>query len=783
MKLRHLSYLLILSALALAQTYPKNYLLRKAAANAPALLTDYDSAAQPLDSAEVRAIVHDTSLAIRADFPDSVRAAHIADTAKRAGWAPLDSVRVRAIVKDTATALRAYTLARVSDTATVLRTNLADTSSTLRALIAAREPALGNPSSNGQALVSTTAGVRSWASMQPLDADLTSIAALTTQPYGRSLLTQVNAPTARSTLGATDTVRVRAIVRDTATGLRVSIATKVDKSVSRVQLGTYVNPATDSMSLASRHASGIGTHFGRWLNIPEAPKPGYFNFLMMPEAATAYAHNTIALPNAGALAAYIGRGTTTGSESWARLWSTSDFDSTRVAAWDAAAPLANAVVKNPTATQRISGYALEVERAIPYGASFSARMTGDSQTRIAMLADGSITFGSGAASADVNLYRSGNGVLKFAGTQNIGMYPSRGILLNPVGSSDRSPRIDFDEGEVGYTWSVESYFGALRFVRNYNTTPVSYLDIGPAGNIKAASLSGTGNRLTQSSSNGTQSASIPVPSAYIQTLLDDADAATARSTLGAGTGNGTVTSVALTPPANMSVSGSPVTTSGTLGLAWNGSASNLVRADGSTVASSGFLSYSGASFAPYEIPRYYNGAIEPSGIISQPSLFKVINKQTTLRTSGEAGSLGLSISNTSDGVAGRYVSITNSDTSVTKFCVRSFSIDASSMPIVEITINTNDSAQTLIYAGTYTNNWRLRADGSTSQSSHINTYGVYKKNGTQVVGARQTGMGTTLPAATIGGTYNSTTQAQIQALYNKVILLEAKLKAHGLIAD
>lgn len=44
-------------------------------------------------------------------------------------------------------------------------------------------------------------------------------------------------------------------------------------------------------------------------------------------------------------------------------------------------------------------------------------------------------------------------------------------------------------------------------------------------------------------------------------------------------------------------------------------------------------------------------------------------------------------------------------------------------------------------------------------------------------------MGTTLPAATIGGTYNSATQAQIQALYNKVILLETKLKAHGLIAN
>ena len=53
----------------------------------------------------------------------------------------------------------------------------------------------------------------------------------------------------------------------------------------------------------------------------------------------------------------------------------------------------------------------------------------------------------------------------------------------------------------------------------------------------------------------------------------------------------------------------------------------------------------------------------------------------------------------------------------------------------------------------------------------------------KVIGARQAGMGATLSAATIGATYNSTVQGQIQALYDKVILLETKLKAHGLIAD
>lgn len=51
------------------------------------------------------------------------------------------------------------------------------------------------------ALTNDGAGVLSWVSYQPLDSDLTSIAALSTQAYGRSLLTANNAPAARYSLG------------------------------------------------------------------------------------------------------------------------------------------------------------------------------------------------------------------------------------------------------------------------------------------------------------------------------------------------------------------------------------------------------------------------------------------------------------------------------------------------------------------------------------------------------------------------------------------------------
>ncbi len=85
------------------------------------------------------------------------------------------------------------------------------------------------------------------------------------------------------------------------------------------------------------------------------------------------------------------------------------------------------------------------------------------------------------------------------------------------------------------------------------------------------------------------------------------DAATFRSAIGAGTGSGTVTSVALTVPTGLSISGSPITTSGTLALTlqsgysipttasqsswdtayferlqWDGGSTNLVASTGRT---------------------------------------------------------------------------------------------------------------------------------------------------------------------------------------------------------
>lgn len=76
----------------------------------------------------------------------------------------------------------------------------------------------------------------------------------------------------------------------------------------------------------------------------------------------------------------------------------------------------------------------------------------------------------------------------------------------------------------------------------------------------------------------------------------------------------------------------------------------------------------------------------------------------------------------------------------------------------------------------------LKVEADVSAGADFRMAGSLYCGSNKVIGARQTGMGATLPAATIGGTYNSTVQGQLQAVYDKIILLETKLKSHGLIA-
>lgn len=151
---------------------------------------------------------------------------------------------------------------------------------------------------------------------------------------------------------------------------------------------------------------------------------------------------------------------------------------------------ADAIVKSPTAAQWIVGQYLGVERATAGAASFTTRVTGDTYARLSVV-DNIIKLGSGSASEDVFISRSSSGSVSITASQALATYPGRGIYFEAVGSSNRSPRIDLREGDSLTQWSVESYFGAFRFVTGYNATPVVAATINSAGDYSGKAATAT----------------------------------------------------------------------------------------------------------------------------------------------------------------------------------------------------------------------------------------------------------------------------------------------------
>ena len=79
------------------------------------------------------------------------------------------------------------------------------------------------------------------------------------------------------------------------------------------------------------------------------------------------------------------------------------------------------------------------------------------------------------------------------------------------------------------------------------------------------------------------------------TQLLNRTAAQVRSDIGAGTGSGTVTSVAATVPAFLSISGSPITTSGTLAINYSGTALPVANGGSGTTTLTGYVRGNGTS--------------------------------------------------------------------------------------------------------------------------------------------------------------------------------------------
>lgn len=111
---------------------------------------------------------------------------------------------------------------------------------------------------------------------------------------------------------------------------------------------------------------------------------------------------------------------------------------------------------------------------------------------------------------------------------NVTAYNSSGVAIdNPVNIVNAS---------AGLITIGGSTSRAVNFTGAIQTGGTQRLSSGGALAVVSAQVTaaaGTGSRLGQWDASGNLSATIPVPTAFIQTLLDDTDAATARTTLGA----------------------------------------------------------------------------------------------------------------------------------------------------------------------------------------------------------------------------------------------------------
>lgn len=98
------------------------------------------------------------------------------------------------------------------------------------------------------------------AEKQPLDADLTAIAALSTQAFGRSLLTQADAPTARTTLDASRLTASRSAVTP-ATDDYIGVTDTSDSSAEKKVLISDLVSLTVQMGTLTATTSGTTKDF------------------------------------------------------------------------------------------------------------------------------------------------------------------------------------------------------------------------------------------------------------------------------------------------------------------------------------------------------------------------------------------------------------------------------------------------------------------------------------------------------------------------------------------
>lgn len=112
-------------------------------------------------------------------------------------------------------------------------------------------------------------------------------------------------------------------------------------------------------------------------------------------------------------------------------------------------------------------------------------------------------------------------------------------------------------------------------------------------------------------------ATLPVASAFVQTTWSASTAAAFRTAIGAGTGSGSVVSVAMTVPSILNLAGSPITDSGTFVVTLAAQSANLVFAGPSSGASA---SPSFRAMASNDLPANLTGYTGSGGTFSGPTI-------------------------------------------------------------------------------------------------------------------------------------------------------------------
>jgi hypothetical protein len=128
-----------------------------------------------------------------------------------------------------------------------------------------------------------------------------------------------------------------------------------------------------------------------------------------------------------------------------------ETDTRKVYVWNAT----QAVWDQILATGAVFGTAVDVQRAVTTNPAHTSEVAGDTQKRLIWDASGGLTWGSGAATGDVNLFRQSAGQL--ASNGSLTLHSGKPVCISENGLSQSAPAVTINTGtyaNIGSTFSI-----------------------------------------------------------------------------------------------------------------------------------------------------------------------------------------------------------------------------------------------------------------------------------------------------------------------------------------